>query len=170
MQEPVLANLSGYSVLIRTPEGNHIHLRAGAGVAGPGFEQYIDNKTLNRVAPNYAGPIVYETPVKSPVPEVPVPVPAKVEVEEEVSALYEELIGQPGTPVSEPEPEPKAPSYDLKYGGNHITVPSNASLQTMSKSELLFLATKLGMRTDGSRAQLASRLQPLAGKSVAAKK
>jgi len=168
VQEPVLANLSGYSVLIRTPEGNHIHLRAGAGVAGPGFEQYIDNKTLNRVAPTFAGPIVYETPVKAPVPEILVPVPAKVEVEEEVSALYEELIGQPGTPASEPEPKP--PSYDLKYGGNNITVPSNASLQTMSKSELIFLATKLGMRTDGSRAQLASRIQPLAGKSVAAKK
>lgn len=191
MQEPVLANLSGYTVLVRTPEGTHVNLRAGAAVAGPGFEPYIDSRTLIRVAPDFAGPIVYETPaevVAAPpsaapaAPAVPVTDSAiEVEPEEGVSVLSEILGGlsepedtpmltPPSVTHTEAAATPESSALALKYGGTTFTVPGAGAIQTMPKSELRYLSERLGFRADGSRGQLVSRLLPMAGKSITPKR
>ena len=181
MQEPVLANLGGYPVLVRTPEGSHISLRGGAAVAGPGFERYVDNHTLCRVSPTaFTGPIVYETPVsvaQVSVPKVPQPVAEVQASAAEGISVLEEMVHNllPEEIVHDPVPPPHVspqapPNYDLKYSGPEIKIPENARIQIMPKAELVALSEKLGFRTDGSRAQLVSRLQPLSGRTIQVKK
>ena len=171
MQEPVLANLQGYPVLVKTPEGTFVNLRAGAAVAGPGFEQYQDNRTLIRVARDFGGPIIYESPVVTPKPAAPakvvtIPSPVNEEFTVQPAAEYDAIIAALAPDPAEvadggfEEPVEDVAPVQAASAGSVLT---NGVIQQMTKRELMATLEKLGQANDGSRSQLVARLAPFMG-------
>lgn len=164
MQEPILANLQGYTVLVRTPEGTFVNLRAGSAVCGPGFEKYQEDRTLTRVAPSYTGPIVYESPVtarRTPEPAKVVTIQSTVaeQVEVQSPAEYDAVIS--ALLPDEPAGGFEEPVEELE--GAQAATPEKLTydvVQRMTKRELSEALAKLGLASDGSRAQMVSRIAP----------
>ncbi len=175
--EPVLANLQGYPVLVKTPEGTFIQVRPGAAVAGHGFSSYQENRTLIRVAPDFGGLIVYETPASIPAPEPPKVVvraqlpqvdsaePETVEIDN--PSEYEAVLSALSAGISEPVVE-EEPVAEVEPAQRKVDLTAQL-VQTMSKRELIDISDALGLSTDGSRSQLVSRLSPYVGTTVALK-
>lgn len=173
MIQPLCANLNNYTVLIRTPEKSYVHVKAGAAVAGPGFDIYVENRTLTHVAPDYAGAVVYQTPdtyrPEVIIKEEPVKTAEVIEKESNeasYTAVLAALNEGETVAVVEPTPEPPKKNLELKYGGRHLTIPGGYGIRKMGKEELVFVLGKMGLNVEGTRPQLVSRLSPLAGKTV----
>lgn len=139
---PILGNMNNYPILVKTPCGRWISMAPQTCVKGNGFERYIANKSLFPVSESY-GPILYETPevvtFVSGASTEPAPIPKE---EKTMGSVNEQDVM----------------SAQLDSGKKSI------GLEQLSRNELSQLATKLGLKADGSRIALLSRLTPISDK------